>query len=70
MRIRCRDGWQSAFVWGIGQRSHRHNERRVIEECDCHVSTLGGDSLQVPGRRREFPGSSPGKQAEKARDAQ
>jgi len=70
MRVRRCDGRQHAFVWRIGQRPHRHDERRVIEECDCHVSTLGGACLEVPGRCREFHGSSPGKQAEKARDAQ
>jgi hypothetical protein len=54
----------------FGQRPHRHNERRVIDERDCHVSTLGGDCLEVPGRRRDFPGSSPWDRTEKARDAQ
>jgi hypothetical protein len=70
MRIRCCDGRQRALGWKIGQRPHGHNERRVIEKCDCHISTLGGDCLEVPGGRRDSPGSSPGKQAEKARDAQ
>ena len=70
MRIRRCDGRQRALVWKIGQRPHRPDERRVIGECDCHVSTLCGAWLEVPGESRECPGCSPGAQKDKAGDAQ